>query len=284
MVLPLISTTFCLILMLSQCLSSSSLLQETNFLDQNPTAYEILGDYNLPKGLLPKGVVGYSLDTTTGSYQLRYKSTIKGYISKGRLSRLEGVSVKLFFIWVDIIDVTRNGDDLEFSVGIAGADFSVDNFEVCPQCGCGLNCDGETRKDDFLVESNGHGRVRIFSISYPLRIGDGTVMRVINMVLPMCHPSLVNSCLPYFFPWLMDLLSMISSECIRDRKWQPAKQGSGTQPWIDLSCQYSCLDSLLPIELERKAEWSMRSASTSHVNFAEIISKNLSSEDLFLLR
>jgi hypothetical protein len=99
--------------MLSQSLPSSSLLQETNFLDQNPTAYDILGDYNLPKGLLPKGVVGYSLDTTTGkfsafwngtcsfslegSYQLRYKSTINGYISKGRLSRLEGVSVKLFF-------------------------------------------------------------------------------------------------------------------------------------------------------------------------------------------
>lgn len=162
MTLPLLFTALCLILMLSQSLPSSSLLQETNFLDQNPTAYDILGDYNLPKGLLPKGVVGYSLDTTTGkfsafwngtcsfslegSYQLRYKSTINGYISKGRLSRLEGVSVKLFFLWVDIIDVTRNGDDLEFSVGIAGADFSVDNFEECPQCGCGLNCGGKTRK------------------------------------------------------------------------------------------------------------------------------------------
>ncbi|KAJ6434514.1 hypothetical protein OIU84_018099 [Salix udensis] len=160
--LPLLSTTLCLILMLSQSLPSSSLLQETNFIDQNRTAYEILGDYDLPKGLLPQGVVGYSLDTTTGkfsaiwngtcsfslegSYKLSYKSTINGYISKGRLSRLEGVSVKLFFIWVDIIDVKRNGDDLEFSVGIAGADFSVDNFEVCPQCGCGLNCDGENRK------------------------------------------------------------------------------------------------------------------------------------------
>ncbi|KAJ6359706.1 hypothetical protein OIU77_003835 [Salix suchowensis] len=89
------------------------------------------------------GTCSFSLE---GSYKLSYKSTINGYISKGRLSRLEGVSVKLFFIWVDIIDVKRNGDDLEFSVGIAGADFSVDNFEVCPQCGCGLNCDGENRK------------------------------------------------------------------------------------------------------------------------------------------
>jgi hypothetical protein len=155
-------TTLCLILILSQSLPSSSSSQETSFLDQKPTAYEILGDYNFPKGLLPKGVVDYSLDTTTGrfsaflngscsfslegSYQLSYKSSVNGYISQGRLSRLEGVSVKVFFMWVDIVEVLRNGDDLEFSVGIAGAGFPIDNFEECPQCGCGLNCGGAKRK------------------------------------------------------------------------------------------------------------------------------------------
>lgn len=155
-------TTLCLILIFSQSLPSSSSSQETSFLDQKPTAYEILGDYNFPKGLLPKGVVSYSLDTTTGrfsaflngscsfslegSYQLRYKSSVNGYISQGRLSRLEGVSVKVFFMWVDIVEVLRNGDDLEFSVGIAGAGFPIDNFEECPQCGCGLNCSGAKRK------------------------------------------------------------------------------------------------------------------------------------------
>ncbi|CAK7340628.1 unnamed protein product [Dovyalis caffra] len=163
MALSLLSTALCLILIFSQSLPSSvSSSKETNFLDQDPTAYEILGDYNFPKGLLPKGVVAYSLDTATGkfsaflngtcsfslegSYQLQYKSSIDGYISKGRLSRLRGVSVKLFFMWVDIIEVSRNGDDLEFSVGIAGAGFPIDNFEECPQCGCGLNCVGDNRK------------------------------------------------------------------------------------------------------------------------------------------
>jgi hypothetical protein len=49
-------------------------------------------------------------------------------------------------MWVDIVEVLRNGDDLEFSVGIAGAGFPIDNFEECPQCGCGLNCSGAKRK------------------------------------------------------------------------------------------------------------------------------------------
>lgn len=160
MALLSLSTLLCLILIFSESLLSSS-SQARNFHDKNPTAYEILNDYDFPIGLLPKGVVGYDLERTTGkffaflngtcsfslegSYQLKYKSTIKGYISRGRLSKLEGVSVKLFFMWVDIIEVSRSGDDLDFSVGIAGAGFPIDNFEECPQCGCGLNC-GENGK------------------------------------------------------------------------------------------------------------------------------------------
>ncbi|KAF7137407.1 hypothetical protein RHSIM_Rhsim07G0191500 [Rhododendron simsii] len=127
---------------------------------QNPTAtaYDLLADYGFPIGILPKGVTAYSLDEPTGkfsasfngtcsfslegSYQLSYRSTINGYLTKGRLANLEGVKVKLFWIWVDIVDVRRSGDDLEFSVGIASAGFPVDNFEECPQCGCGLRCGG----------------------------------------------------------------------------------------------------------------------------------------------
>ncbi|KAI3440465.1 uncharacterized protein J3R85_003538 [Psidium guajava] len=121
------------------------------------SAYDILGDYNFPAGILPIGVSGYDLDEQTGkfaayfnktcsfslegSYQLQYKSTISGIISENRLKNLQGVKVKLLFVWVDIVEVSRRGDDLEFSVGIAGAGFPIDNFEESPQCGCGLNCD-----------------------------------------------------------------------------------------------------------------------------------------------
>ncbi|KAL5565997.1 hypothetical protein UlMin_029161 [Ulmus minor] len=134
----------------------------THLVLAKPTAYEVLGDYNLPSGLLPKGVIDYDLDPSTGkfaayfngscsfslegSYQLSYKSAINGYISKGKLGSLEGVSVKLFWFWVGIVEVERSGDDLEFSVGIAGAGFPIDNFEESPQCGCGLNCNGGLRE------------------------------------------------------------------------------------------------------------------------------------------
>lgn len=138
---------------------SSSILVFT--LADQRTAYDIIGDYDFPVGILPKGITGYELDTSTGkfsafwngtcsfalegSYRLRYQSTIHGFISRGRLTNLQGVSVKLWFLWVDIVEVSRNGDDLDFSVGIAGAGFPVDNFEISPQCGCGMNC-GDNKK------------------------------------------------------------------------------------------------------------------------------------------
>lgn len=75
------------------------------------SAYEALQQFNFPVGILPKGVTGYELDRDTGkfrafldgscgfslegSYQLRYKSTIAGYISENRLTGLSGVSVKV---------------------------------------------------------------------------------------------------------------------------------------------------------------------------------------------
>ncbi|XVF41853.1 hypothetical protein PTKIN_Ptkin01aG0313900 [Pterospermum kingtungense] len=137
---------------------------------EKPTAYDLLKGFNFPVGLLPKGVVDYDLDSSSGkfsaflngscsfslegSYQLKYKDTIKGYISKGKIASLEGVSVKLFFMWVNIVEISRRGDDLEFSVGIAGADFPIDNFEECPQCGCGLDCSdqqvGKIRKNPYV--------------------------------------------------------------------------------------------------------------------------------------
>lgn len=138
----------------SPCLASDNVTIFTK-----RSAYEVLKDYDFPVGILPKGVLDYDLDPSTGkfsaylngscsfslegSYQLNYKSTINGYLSKGKLQTLEGVSVKLFFFWVGIVEVQRSGDALEFSVGIAGADFSIDNFEESPQCGCGLNCSYE---------------------------------------------------------------------------------------------------------------------------------------------
>uniref|UniRef100_A0A2P2QNR2 Uncharacterized protein LOC105137839 n=1 Tax=Rhizophora mucronata TaxID=61149 RepID=A0A2P2QNR2_RHIMU len=141
-----------LLLLLSALAASSA----TAVADDTPTAYEILVEYNFPIGILPKGAAGYKLDRATGKfnaflngscefsleggYRLKYKSTISGYISDNKLTKLTGVSVKVLFLWLNIVEVVRDGDTLQFSVGIASANFPIDNFYECPQCGCGLNC------------------------------------------------------------------------------------------------------------------------------------------------
>ncbi|XP_065864181.1 uncharacterized protein At5g01610-like [Euphorbia lathyris] len=122
----------------------------------NLTAYEVLEQYDFPIGLLPNGVTAYELDTSTGkfsatlnescsftidSYELKYKSTITGVIAKDKLSSLSGIQVKILFLWLSIVEVIRDDDELEFSVGIASANFGVSNFIESPTCGCGFDCD-----------------------------------------------------------------------------------------------------------------------------------------------
>ncbi|KAF8075547.1 hypothetical protein N665_1087s0016 [Sinapis alba] len=130
----------------------------------SPTAYSLLQSYNFPVGILPKGVVAYDLDTSTGkfhvyfngscsfsligSYQLNYKSTISGYISENKLTKLSGIKVKVLFLWLNIVEVVRNGDEMAFSVGITSANFEIEEFLESPQCGCGFECN-ELSSDKF---------------------------------------------------------------------------------------------------------------------------------------
>ncbi|KAF3436467.1 hypothetical protein FNV43_RR23559 [Rhamnella rubrinervis] len=137
-------------------------------LGDKPTVYEVLESYDFPVGLLPKGVVDYELDATTGkfsvklngtctfsidSYELKYLSTITGVISKDKLSDLSGIKVKVLILWLNIVKVTREDDELDFSVGIASADFPVSNFVESPTCGCGFDC--VTANIDGMAVSNG---------------------------------------------------------------------------------------------------------------------------------
>ncbi|GJW74010.1 hypothetical protein Tco_0133380 [Tanacetum coccineum] len=120
-----------------------------------PTAYDKLLEYDFPVGLLPLGVTGYELNENTGEfkaylketctfkiqgYDLKYKSTISGVIEKGKLKNLKGISVKILIVWLNIVEVSLHGDELDFSVGILSAGFGVSNFYESPQCGCGFDC------------------------------------------------------------------------------------------------------------------------------------------------
>lgn len=148
-----------LILLISLTISSS--LSSCTLIEPNKlSAYDLLMEYGFPMGLLPKGAIGYSLNRETGqfsvyfektcnfvieSYTLSYKSTISGVISQNRLYKLKGVSVKILLLWLNIVEVSRKGNDIDFSVGITSAGFGVENFLECPQCGCGFDCDNHLR-------------------------------------------------------------------------------------------------------------------------------------------
>ncbi|KAL7588459.1 hypothetical protein Lser_V15G41388 [Lactuca serriola] len=135
-----------------------------------PTAYDELLEYDFPVGLLPKGVTGYDLNKETGEfkaymketcsfkiqgYDIKYKSTISGVIEKGKLKNLKGINVKILVVWLNIVEVTHVGDQINFSVGILAAGFEVSNFLESPQCGCGFDCNGMVSGSDhkFLMSS-----------------------------------------------------------------------------------------------------------------------------------
>lgn len=140
---------------------SHALIQNKNL---SESVYEILKQYDFPVGILPQGATSYELNKHTGkftvyfdgtcifpikSYDLKYKSTIKGFIFKGKLSKLKGITVKVELLWLKIVEVTRHSDYLQFSVGIASAQFGIDNFLEIPQCGCGFDCNGLSIDGNF---------------------------------------------------------------------------------------------------------------------------------------
>lgn len=146
------TTTFLFFLFISL-----PLIAATTTTGDELTAYEALEQYDFPAGLLPVGVTGYTLNEDTGDfevylpetcsytvqgYDLKYSSTISGRVSIDKLTNLKGISVKVLFFWLSIVEVTRDGDELSLSVGILSAAFDISGFIESPQCGCGFDCNG----------------------------------------------------------------------------------------------------------------------------------------------
>ncbi|KAM7275678.1 hypothetical protein ACFE04_017544 [Oxalis oulophora] len=117
------------------------------------TAYEVLKQYNLPVGLLPRGVVSYTLDNSTNRfevnfpatcsvklqrYEVKFNSRVTGIISKDRVSRLNGIKVKdgwfLNLIWFGLDEIKHQHDHVVFSVGFMDRDFDMENFDESATC------------------------------------------------------------------------------------------------------------------------------------------------------
>ncbi|KAK6920927.1 Protein of unknown function DUF538 [Dillenia turbinata] len=82
---------------------------------------DFLRDYNLPSGLFPRNITSYEFDESRAklivympspcevcfkdSSILRYATRVKGTVSRGKLSRIEGVKTKVL-VWVKVTNVS----------------------------------------------------------------------------------------------------------------------------------------------------------------------------------
>lgn len=135
----------------------------------NLTVYEMLERYKFPRGILPQGVRRYVLHPdgsfevffqgggcefrVGGRYLLRYESRIAGTARAGSIRGLQGVSVKVLFLWLGIDEVDRAGDQLSFHVGPLAASFPLRKFAQSPRCRCGFDCAGAGAGDASVAAS-----------------------------------------------------------------------------------------------------------------------------------
>ncbi|KAF8658055.1 hypothetical protein HU200_059519 [Digitaria exilis] len=115
----------------------------------SPTAYEMLEKYNFPRGILPAGVQGYEL-RADGSFEVyfprtcefllartwlvRYETSVSGKVADGKLTALQGISVKVVFFWVGVAEVDRAGENLSFYIGPVAKSFPLGVFAESPRC------------------------------------------------------------------------------------------------------------------------------------------------------
>ncbi|MED6222705.1 hypothetical protein PIB30_066909 [Stylosanthes scabra] len=125
-------------------LSSSSSSNST-------TIYEVLKSKGLPVGLLPKGITKYSMNDSSGEFEVimeepcnakfenevHYDSSIKGTLGYGRIGKLSGISAQELFLWFPVkgirVDVPNSGV-IHFDVGVADKQFAISIFEAPPEC------------------------------------------------------------------------------------------------------------------------------------------------------
>lgn len=130
---------FLLILLLSVVSSETS------------SIYEVLKQHGLPMGLLPKGVTNFTLEETSGKFEvhldrscnskfeneLHYDRNISGILRYGQIDGMSGISAQDLFLWFQVkeirVDIASSGL-ICFDVGVVSKKFSLSSFETPRDC------------------------------------------------------------------------------------------------------------------------------------------------------
>ncbi|GJN11974.1 hypothetical protein PR202_ga30214 [Eleusine coracana subsp. coracana] len=134
-----------------QATTSTSTSSANSTLAAAATAYDVLEQNNLPRGLLPLGVQSYALHagglevTLPGEcnffvpvagkqFKFRYGAQVNGVIRSGSITRLSGVRMQVEFAWLGFNEVSRSGDKINILLEKSTQTFPVSSFSQSPRC------------------------------------------------------------------------------------------------------------------------------------------------------
>ncbi|CAK9180641.1 unnamed protein product, partial [Ilex paraguariensis] len=164
----LISLTFTICILISTCPLTSSTTDTSTI----SSIYDLLHSHGLPIGLLPKGVTNFTIDPSTGHFEVyldsicdtnfeshvRFNLNVSGTLRFGEIAELSGVAAEDLFLWFPVkgirVDIPSSGL-IYFDVGVVFKQFSLSSFETPRDC-IVLGLDSP-QLDLFLF--NDHGRI-----------------------------------------------------------------------------------------------------------------------------
>uniref|UniRef100_M8BTR8 Uncharacterized protein n=1 Tax=Aegilops tauschii TaxID=37682 RepID=M8BTR8_AEGTA len=65
---------------------------------------------------------------------VKYDTRIAGAATAGKLAALQGIYVKVLFLWIPVAEVDRAGDRLSFYIGPVSTSFPLSDFASSPHC------------------------------------------------------------------------------------------------------------------------------------------------------
>uniref|UniRef100_A0A0V0HL55 Putative ovule protein n=1 Tax=Solanum chacoense TaxID=4108 RepID=A0A0V0HL55_SOLCH len=147
-----IFTLFTIFLLSSSSASPFSISVNNKFASfSSSSIYDVLNSHGLPVGLLPKGINNFSIDPSSGRFEvhlpqscaakfethLRYDSTVSGILNYGQISEISGVAAEELFLWFSVkgirVDIPSSGL-IYFDVGVVSKQFSLSFFEIPRDC------------------------------------------------------------------------------------------------------------------------------------------------------